>query len=104
MWPRPAHGGQHLRIIFRHILPNTVQVLLPIVAIGFNNAVLAEASMSYLGVGVQPPTPPWDECCRRPQTYLGRAPWYALFVGLAIVLMILGLSLLTEGLQQRRRS
>ena len=73
-------------------------------AIGFNNAVLAEASMSYLGVGVQPPDASLGRMLSEAQTYLGRAPWYALFVGLAIVLMILGLSLLTEGLQQRRRS
>ena len=97
-------GASHLRIIFRHILPNTVQVLLPIVAIGFNNAVLAEASMSYLGVGVQPPDASLGRMLSEAQTYLGRAPWYALFVGLAIVFMILGLSLLTEGLQQRRRA
>ena len=91
-------------IIFRHILPNTVQVLLPILAIGFNNAVLAEASMSYLGVGVLPPDASLGRMLAEAQTYLGRAPWYALFVGLAIVLLILGLSLLTEGLQQKRRS
>lgn len=96
-------GASHLRIIFRHILPNTVQVLLPIAAIGFNNAVLAEASMSYLGVGVQPPDASLGRMLSEAQTYLARAPWYALFVGLAIVLMILGLSLLSEGLQQHRR-
>ena len=97
-------GAGHLRIIFRHILPNTLQVLLPIAAIGFNNAVLAEASMSYLGVGVQPPDASLGWMLSEAQTYLGRAPWYALFVGLAIVIMILGLSLLSEGLHQRRRS
>ena len=96
-------GAGHLRIIFRHILPNTIQVLLPIAAIGFNNAVLAEASMSYLGLGVQPPDASLGRMLSEAQTYLARAPWYALFVGLAIVVMILGLSLLTEGLQQRRR-
>lgn len=97
-------GAGHLRIIFCHILPNTIQVLLPIAAIGFNNAVLAEASMSYLGLGVQPPDASLGRMLSEAQTYLARAPWYALFVGLAIVVMILGLSLLTEGLQQRRRS
>lgn len=96
-------GASHLRIIFLHILPNTVQVLLPILAIGFNNAVLAEASMSYLGVGVLPPDASLGRMLSESQTYLGKAPWYALFTGLAIVLMILGLSLLAEGLQQRRR-
>ncbi len=98
-------GPSHLRIIFRHILPNTVQVLLPILAIGFNNAVLAEASMSYLlGGGGSAPDASLGRMLAEAQTYLGRAPWYALFVGLAIVLLILGLSLLTEGLQQKRRS
>lgn len=97
-------GAGSLRIMFVHILPNTIQVLLPAVMIGFNNAVLAEASMSYLGVGVMPPDASLGRMLSEAQTYLGRAPWYALFVGLAIVLLILGLSLLTEGLQQKRRS
>lgn len=96
-------GASHLRIIFRHILPNIVQVLLPILTIGFNNAVLSEASMSYLGVGVLPPDASLGRMLSESQTYLGRAPWYALFTGLTIVLMILGMSLLAEGLQQRRR-
>ena len=97
-------GASHGRIMFRHILPNTARVLLPIAAIGFNNAVLAEASMSYLGVGVQPPDASLGRMLAESQTYLARAPWYPLFVGLTIVLLILGLSLLAEGLQQQRRS
>ncbi|MBP3319273.1 MAG: ABC transporter permease [Ruminiclostridium sp.] len=96
-------GAGHMRIIFLHILPNTVQVLLPILAIGFNNAVLAEASMSYLGVGVLPPDASLGRMLSESQTYLAKAPWYALFTGLAIVLMILGPSLLMEGYQQRKR-
>ena len=56
------------------------------------------------GVGVLPPDATLGRMLAEAQTYLGRAPWYALFVGLAIVLLILGLSLLTEGLQQKRRS
>ncbi len=96
-------GAGHMRIIFLHILPNIVQVLLPILTIGFNNAVLSEASMSYLGVGVLPPDASLGRMLSESQTYLGNAPWYALFTGLTIVLMILGMSLLAEGLQQRRR-
>lgn len=96
-------GVGHMRIIFLHILPNTVQVLLPILAIGFNNAVLAEASMSYLGVGVLPPDASLGRMLSESQTYLAKAPWYALFTGLTIVLMILGPSLLMEGYQQRKR-
>jgi peptide/nickel transport system permease protein len=96
-------GAGHGRIIFRHILPNTVQVLLPILTIGFNNAVLAEASMSYLGIGVQPPDASLGRMLSEAQTYLGKAPGYAIFTGLTIVLMILGPSLLSEGIQQRNR-
>ena len=96
-------GASHMRIIFLHILPNTIQVLLPILTIGFNNAVLAEASMSYLGVGVLPPDASLGRMLSESQTYLAKAPWYALFTGLAIVLMILGPSLLMEGYQHRKR-
>ena len=71
--------------------------------IGFNNAVLAEASMSYLGVGVLPPDASLGRMLSESQTYLAKAPWYALFTGLAIVLMILGPSLLMEGYQHRKR-
>ena len=96
-------GASSLRIIFLHILPNIAKVLVPILTIGFNNAVLAEASMSYLGVGVLPPDASLGRMLSESQTYLARAPWYALFTGLTIVLMILGLSLLSEGLQQKHR-
>ncbi len=94
-------GAGHFRIIFRHILPNILPVMLPTISIGFNNAVLAEASMSYLGVGVQPPHASLGRMLAEAQGYLGNAPWYALFTGLAIVLMILGFSMLGEGLNQR---
>ncbi len=96
-------GAGDLRIIFRHILPNIVPVLLPTISIGFNNAVLAEASMSYVGVGVQKPDVSLGGMLSEAQTYLGSAPWYALFTGLAIALLILGFSLLGEGLSQRNR-
>ena len=91
-------GAGDMRILFLHILPNIIPVLLPAVAIGFNNAVLAEASMSYLGVGVQPPDPSLGRMLNEAQGYLMRAPWYALSVGAAIVLLILGFGLLSEGM------
>ena len=96
-------GAKPFRIMFRHILPNTIPVLLPAVTIGFNNAILAEASMSYLGIGVQPPDASLGRMLAEAQMYLKNAPWYVLFVGLTIVLLILGFSLLGEGLQQRKR-
>ena len=94
-------GASHLRIIFRHILPNTFPVLLPTLSIGFNNAVLAEASMSYVGVGVQKPDTSLGGMLSEAQVYLGTAPWYALFTGLTIVLLILGFTMLSEGLSQK---
>lgn len=96
-------GAGHLRIMFLHILPNTRQVLLSTLAIGFNNAVLAEASMSYLGIGVKPPDVSLGYMLSESQGYMTRAPWYTLCTGAAIVLLILGVSLIGEGLQQQER-
>ena len=91
-------GVLPLRIMFVHILPNTGSVLLSSAAIGFNNAVLAEASMSFLGIGIQPPDASLGRMLAEAQTYFMGAPWYVLAVGISIVLMILGFSLLGEGL------
>ena len=91
-------GAGDMRILFVHIMPNIVPVLLSSVAIGFNNAVLSEASMSYLGMGVQPPDPSLGRMLSEAQSYLFAAPWYALFTGLAIILLILGFGLLSEGM------
>lgn len=91
-------GVGDMRILFVHIMPNIIPVLLSTVAIGFNNAVLAEASMSYLGVGVQPPDPSLGRMLNEAQGYLLSAPWYALSAGAAIILLVLGFGLLSEGL------
>ncbi len=91
-------GVPTLRIMFVHILPNVAPVLLSSVAIGFNNAVLAEASMSFLGIGVQPPDASLGRMLSEAQTYIFSAPWYALSTGLTIVLLILGFALISEGL------
>ncbi len=96
-------GCSTCRILLRHILPNTLPVLLPAVTIGFNNAVLSEASMSFLGIGVHPPQASLGSMLNDSQTYLSSAPWYALGTGGAIVVLILGVSLLSEGLQQASR-
>ena len=92
-------GVSNLRIIFVHIIPNTRVSMLTSVAIGFNNAVLAEASMSYLGLGVQPPTPSLGRMLSEAQGYIVSAPWYAICTGIVIVLIILGFSLISEGLR-----
>ena len=92
-------GASHLRIMFVHILPNTASVLLSSIMIGFNNAVLAEAGMSFLGIGVQPPEPSLGRMLSEAQSFLFRVPNYALGPGCAIILMVLGFSLLSDGLK-----
>ncbi len=89
-------GASHPRIMARHILPNTKNIMLSSIVIGFNNAILAEAGMSYLGLGVQPPDPSLGRMLSEAQTYLTTAPWYALAPGITIILMVLGFSLLVE--------
>jgi peptide/nickel transport system permease protein len=87
------------RIIFVHILPNIATVLLSAIAIGFNNAVLAEASMSFLGVGVGPSErASLGVMLHDAQNTLLAAPWQALSAGLTISFMILGFALISEGL------
>ena len=93
-------GVGRLRILFIHILPNIFSVLLVSVMIGFNNAILAESGMSYLGIGVQAPDASLGMMLSDAQGYLQTAPWYALFPGLAIVWVVLGFSLLGEGIRK----
>lgn len=92
------------RILFAHILPNTYPVLLSAITIGFNNAILSEASMSFLGLGIQPPYASLGSMLSDSQTYLKSAPWYALGTGGAIILLVLGFSLLAEGIQRSSRT
>lgn len=94
-------GVSDLRIVFVHILPNTTTVLLSSIMIGFNNAVLAEAGMSYLGIGVQPPDASLGSMLSEAQSYLFSAPNFAIFPGLMIILLVLGFSLIADGLKER---
>ncbi len=92
-------GASSGRILFVHLLPNTLRVLLPAFTIGFNNAVLAEASMSFLGIGVTPPDASLGYMLSEAQGMLKASPWYALFTGFTIALLVFGVGLIGEGLQ-----
>ena len=70
--------------------------------IGFNNAILAESGMSYLGIGVQPPDASLGKMLSDAQGYMFAAPWYAMSAGITIVIMVLGVSLLGEGIRRCR--
>lgn len=91
------------RIVFAHILPNALVSILSTLTVTFNNAVLSEAGMSYLGLGVQPPIPSLGRMLSEAQSYLSINPWYGIFPGVVIILIILGVALINEGLQSRTR-
>lgn len=97
-------GVKDFRILFVHILPNIFSVFWVSVMIGFNNAILAESGMSYLGIGVQPPEASLGNMLSDAQGYLQAAPWYALFVGMSIVWVVLGFSLFGEGIRRGKVS
>ena len=92
-------GAGDFRIMFVHILPNTMTVLLSAIMIGFNNAVLAEAGMSFLGIGVQSLDASLGRMLSEAQSFLFSVPMYALFPGLTIILLVLGFGLLSDGLK-----
>lgn len=95
-----ALGASVPRTLFRHILPNVSGPLIVQVTLGVAQAILTESSLSFLGLGVQPPTPAWGAMLNTAKGYLDIAPWMALFPGLAIFLAVLGLSLLGDGLRE----
>lgn len=95
-------GVGRMRILFVHILPNIFSVFWVSVMIGFNNAILAESGMSYLGIGVQPPDASLGKMLSDAQGYLQTAPWYALAPGLSIVWVVLGFALFSEGIRRRK--
>jgi len=92
-------GKGRVRISVEHILPNLADQLIVQAAIQFSLGVLAEAGLSYVGLGVQPPAASWGRMLSEAQTYAFLAPWLAIAPGLAIFLTVLGLSLLGDGLR-----
>ena len=105
MWEREfvlaarAAGRGDFSITFAHILPNIVSVIVVQATISFAIAILAEAALSYLGVGSQPPDPSWGRMLSESQSYMFLTPIIALWPGLAIVLSVLGLNLIGDGLR-----
>ncbi|TXC67362.1 ABC transporter permease [Piscinibacter aquaticus] len=94
-----ACGKGALRITLEHVLPNIASVLVVQATIRFAIAILAEAGLSYLGLGTQPPTPSWGRMLGEGQSMMYRAPMLAVWPGLAIVLSVLGLNLMGDGLR-----
>ncbi len=94
-----ALGARDARIIFRHILPNALSPVLVSATLGVAGAILTESALSFLGIGVQPPTPSWGNMLIAGKQTLGTAWWLSVFPGLAILITVLGYNLLGEGIR-----
>ncbi len=92
-------GASDSRIILRHILPNALSPVLVSAALGIAGAILTESALSFLGIGVQPPTPSWGNMLIAGKQTLGTAWWLSVFPGIAILLTVLSYNLLGEGLR-----
>jgi peptide/nickel transport system permease protein len=92
-------GADNQRIIFRHILPNTMAPIIVAATLEVANAILLEAYVSFLGQGIQPPTPSWGNMISGAQEVIYRAPWLAIFPGLMITLTVLSINFIGDGLR-----
>ena len=92
-------GSGDLKIIFLHVLPNTMAPLIVVTTIGVANAILIEAALSFLGLGVPPPAPSWGNILSDGRNFISQAPWLTIFPGLAITLSVLGFKTLGDGLR-----
>jgi peptide/nickel transport system permease protein len=94
-----AIGASDTRIIFRHLLPNAMASILVAATLGVAGAILTESALSFLGIGVQPPTPSWGNMLTAGKDNIDIAWWLSLYPGLAILLTVLGYNLLGEGIR-----
>lgn len=92
-------GCSSSRILFVHILPNTLSPIIVLASLGFAGAVLSAAALSFIGMGAQPPTPEWGAMLATGREYLRQEWWIATFPGIAIALTVLGFNLLGDGLR-----
>ena len=94
-----AIGANDARIMLRHILPNIIAPVIVMCTMMMADAIVIEATLSFLGMGAQPPVPSWGSILAGGRTYLRLAPWVTLFPGIAIMLTVLGFNLLGDGLR-----
>jgi ABC-type dipeptide/oligopeptide/nickel transport system permease subunit len=92
-------GASNTRIILRHILPNVMPALIVQATIMIASAIIAEASLSFLGLGLQPPNPSWGSMLNTAKNFMTQAPWMSIFPGSAIFLVVFGFNLLGDGLR-----
>ena len=96
-----AFGATSIRILFRHILPNALPLLLVAASLRVGGFILIEASLSFLGLGVQPPTPTWGSMISLNRMYINSAPWMVIFPGLAISITVISFNILGDFLRDK---
>jgi peptide/nickel transport system permease protein len=94
-------GASDLRVLVRHVLPNAMTPVIVAAALGLGNAIMLEAGLSFLGLGVQPPTPSWGNLIASGRDTLVNAPWVAAAPGVALVLVVVGATLLGDAVRDR---
>src|SRR5579859_3377122 len=94
-----AVGNPHYRIVLRHILPNILAPIMVQATLAIAAAIIAEASLSFLGLGQQPPDPSWGSMLNTAKNFLSQAPWMALWPGMGIFVLVLSLNLFGDGLR-----
>ncbi|HLW59158.1 MAG TPA: ABC transporter permease [bacterium] len=92
-------GCGDLRIVFRHVLPNVSAPVIVLVTLGIPSAIIAGAALSFLGLGIRPPTPDWGEMLSNGRSFMSTAWWLSTFPGLAIVLIVMAINLFGDGLR-----
>jgi peptide/nickel transport system permease protein len=92
-------GATTTRVIGRHVLPNAIGPIIVGATLAVGNAIILESSLSFLGLGVQPPTPTWGNLLMDAQATMASKPWLTVFPGLAILVVVLAVNFLGDGLQ-----
>jgi peptide/nickel transport system permease protein len=94
-----AVGASNLRLMVRHLLPNAMSPIIVAATFRVATSIITEAGLSYLGFGVQPPTPTWGNMLKNAQTVMTRAPWMAIFPGLMIFIAVIAINFIGDGLR-----
>jgi peptide/nickel transport system permease protein len=94
-----ATGCGDLRVLARHVLPNVLTPIIVLVTLGIPSAIVAGAALSFLGLGIKPPTPDWGEMLSRGRAFMGTAWWLSTFPGLAIAIVVLAINRFGDGLR-----
>jgi peptide/nickel transport system permease protein len=92
-------GASDQRVLMRHVLPNALGPIVVGATLAVGNAIILESSLSFLGLGVQPPTPTWGNMLMDAQSTMATKPWLTIFPGLAILLVVLAVNFIGDGLQ-----